>query len=258
MKGQYTFGANPPSAEADAFDLNPATIAACVGQKIAACSKGADLDNNFSTILHRVNDTFKTKVRDMKPKNTFQGIQQAHEEGNTSGIPGTLSTQVTQRLMCQTLQGWDDIIDCLLNDFNNEACNMINQSLLDYEGTSIYATASKFLHGRMEVWMETSGTSIKKQLGCQKYQPYCGYDTWKASVGTRTTAIKDAVTRRGHLEHYIRDEIIECSAMISLFYDYICQNFACIIVTNLEHDVMRHLRSNKEITDALREALLQN
>jgi hypothetical protein len=254
MKSNYAFGAELPPAVA----LDPAMIATRVGHTIAASFGVDNLSNNFFRHLKLVVDTFKDQSRAMKPNYTPDHIRQAHEQGSTSGIPGSLSAEVTKDFMRQTLQGWDDVIDHLLENFENTVCDMVDQCLIDYKATSIYPTAREVLHERVKLWVGASGTSIKFQLECMRFEPYCWYDTWEIALKTRVAGSKDAGTRQTQPRHNNWDGVVECSAMVSLYYDYARQHFPSVIYTNLGYGVTRHLCSNNEISDALLETLTRH
>lgn len=215
-----------------------------------------------------------------KPRYTLDALRAEYDCGNTSGVPGSINSKVTDRLILQALSNWDVFVERMLKDIASKILAQIQESIAqDLAGrraTRFHARTTESLTGLVNNIMRAQTDHIKYLLLCEQERPVtCSkwtavragrlrevesarrlqrtkeyFDTHEAGKPKPTPNDKRAEKARDHAwtqVHLGDDEWaieLECAATITTYYDTASMCFIDTVAKSIERGVMRPLRED--------------
>lgn len=210
---------------------------------------------------------------------TLDRLRNEYEQGNTSGVPGSIDPKVTDRLIMQALEGWGAPVQRLIkqasDDVHNTVRDIVNKDLSTRDTTDLFKKTHETLDNFVAGLISEADSRITYLLACEQEKPVtfskwtvakknCARNLEIARRAQRTTEYFDAreatartpTTKEKRVEKSKNVEWcqtnlgdddwaneIDCTATIFTYYDTASMCFTDTIAKHLEFTVLRPLRT---------------
>lgn len=215
---------------------------------------------------------------------TLENLRRKYDRGNTSGVPGSINSKVTDRLILLSLNSWDVIVDHLLKDANTQIENLVAKSvtetLASRQKTLFYERTSDVLRAFIAKLMHDASDRLHFLVLCEQEKPVT-HSNWAGHKSSRMREFGKLRTLQRVHEYFETQEAdktrttpnekraekakdtnwvastlndddwaieIDCIATITVYYDIATMCFVDTVAKNLEFGVLRPLRCEIEQT----------
>lgn len=106
---------------------------------------------------------------------TLDFIRETYNEGNTSGLPGIMSSEVTDTLILSALEGWNAAVAHLIENAEKEVLNTVYQivdsQLSNRNSTQLYTKTREILKQWVAYLMDKARKQIARLCECEQQRP---------------------------------------------------------------------------------------
>lgn len=262
----------------DAPDATPTPLP--VRASVTPSSRKRPHNNNINTTTpssRRIKPDPATPAV-QKSSYTLESLRSEYERGSISGVPGSVNSKVTDRLILQTLKGWTGAVDRLLSDADAAVRDLIaqamDQDMSTRSSTQFYVRTQNTLTDLITQLVKDESDRIRYLLACEQEKPVT-FSKWDALKNSRirdfhasralqrtkehfetleadkprstpqekrAEKAKDAAWVQANLGDDEWKEVIESAARISAYYDTAAMCFVDTVAKNLEFGLLRPLR----------------
>lgn len=215
-----------------------------------------------------------------KQKYTLDGLRSEYDLGSTSGVPDSVNSKVTDRLILQALSSWDVVIDRMLQELTEKLVLLIKESidneLKGRQKTRFYDRTTEVLADLVARLMHDERDRVHYLLACVQEKPIT-YTRWVPEKNARVREFeserrmqrtkewfetheadkaratpndkraekaKDLTWVQTNLGDDEWDSELKSAAIINTYYDKAADTFVDSLGWNIEYSVMRPLRSD--------------
>lgn len=106
---------------------------------------------------------------------TLDFIRDTYKEGNTSGLPGSISPEVTDSLILSALEGWNAAVAHLIDNAKKEVLNtvqqIVNSQLNKRSSTQLYTKSHEIMNQFVRYHIEQAQDRIAWLCECEQQKP---------------------------------------------------------------------------------------
>ena len=127
---------------------------------------------------------------------TLETLRFEYARGSTSGVPGSINAKVTDRLILESLNAWNDALDGMLKEANHTVSLLINQSidnaLKNLHLSDLYRR-TKELAAFLAALMHSETDKLGNLLACEQEKAIVTHTNWTT---LRNARLRDLQSQR--------------------------------------------------------------
>jgi hypothetical protein len=147
---------------------------------------------------------------------TLETLRFEYARGNTSGVPGSINAKVTDRLILESLNTWDEALDGMLKEANHTIAALINQSidnaLKNLHLTDLYRRTKEELAAFLAGLMHKESDKLHNILACEQEKAIVTHTNWNTLRNTRLRDLQSQRNLQRVNEHF---DTLEAAAAAS-------------------------------------------
>lgn len=120
---------------------------------------------------------------------TLETLRFEYARGNTSGVPGSINAKVTDRLILESLNTWNEALDGMLKEANHTIAALINQSidnaLKNLHLTDLYRRTKEELSAFLAGLMHKESDKLHNILACEQEKAIVTHTNWNTLRNAR-------------------------------------------------------------------------
>ena len=137
---------------------------------------------------------------------TLETLRFEYARGNTSGVPGSINAKVTDRLILESLNNWNDALNGTLKEANHTISNLIQQSidnaLKNLHLTDLYRRTKEELVAFLAGLMHTENDKLHNLLACEQEKAIVTHSNWTTLRNARLHDLQSQRNLQRVNEHF--------------------------------------------------------
>lgn len=137
---------------------------------------------------------------------TLETLRFEYARGNTSGVPGSINAKVTDRLILESLNNWNDALNGTLKEANHTVSNLIQQSidnaLKNLHLTDLYRRTKEELVAFLAGLMHTENDKLHNLLACEQEKAIVTHSNWTTLRNARLHDLQSQRNLQRVNEHF--------------------------------------------------------